>query len=86
MDLNFLTNYLVVLVVGICVCVGYVIKTSFPSIDNKHIPLIMAILGVILNIWLNKWNINPEILLGGLFSGLSSTGLHQIFKNLIQNK
>ena len=46
----------------------------------------MAILGVILNIWLNKWNINPEILLGGLFSGLSSTGLHQIFKNLIQNK
>lgn len=86
MDLNFLTNYLVVLVVGICVCVGYVVKTSFPSIDNKHIPLIMAILGVILNIWLNKWNINPEILLGGLFSGLSSTGLHQIFKNLIQNK
>ena len=86
MDLNFLTNYLVVLVVGICVCVGYVVKTSFPSIDNKHIPLIMAILGVILNIWLNKWNINPEILLGGLCSGLSSTGLHQIFKNLIQNK
>ena len=86
MDLNFLTNYLVVLVVGICVCVGYVIKTSFPSIDNKHIPLIMAILGVILNIWLNKLNINPEILLGGLFSCLSSTGLHQIFKNLIQGK
>ena len=83
MDLNFFTNYLVLLVVGICVCVGYVIKTSFPKIDNKYIPLIMAILGVVLNAWLSDWNINPEVLLGGLFSGLSSTGLHQVFKNLI---
>ena len=83
MDLNFFTNYLVLLVVGICVCVGYVIKTSFPKVDNKYIPLIMAILGVILNAWLSNWNISPEIILGGLFSGLSSTGLHQVFKNLI---
>lgn len=83
MDLNFFTNYLVLLVVGICVCVGYVIKTSFPKIDNKYIPLIMAILGVVLNAWLSNWNISPEIILGGLFSGLSSTGLHQVFKNLI---
>lgn len=83
MDLNFFTNYLVLLVVGICVCVGYVIKTSFPKVDNKYIPLIMAILGVMLNSWLSNWNISPEVLLGGLFSGLSSTGLHQMFKNLI---
>ena len=86
MDLNFFTNYLVLLVVGICVCVGYVIKTSFPKVDNKYIPLIMAILGVILNAWLSNWNISPDVLLGGLFSGLSSTGLHQVFKNLINNK
>ena len=83
MDLNFFTNYLVLLVVGICVCIGYVIKTSFPKVDNKYIPLIMAILGVILNAWLSNWNISPDVLLGGLFSGLSSTGLHQVFKNLI---
>lgn len=82
-DLSVLNDYLVLLVVGICMCVGYVIKTSFPKVDNKYIPLIMAILGVVLNTWLSNWNINPEVLLGGLFSGLSSTGLHQMFKTLI---
>ena len=85
MDLTFLSNYVVLVIVGICVCVGYVLKNSFPKLDNKYIPLIMAILGVLLNIWIAK-TINPEILLAGMFSGLASTGLHQVFVNLIQSK
>ncbi|WP_291631688.1 phage holin family protein [Clostridium sp.] len=82
MDLSFISEYAVPVIVGICLCVGYVIKTSFSSIDNKYIPLIMVILGVALNIWINM-NITPDILLAGMFSGLSSTGLHQTFKQLI---
>ena len=81
MDLSFISEYAVPVIVGICLCVGYVIKTSFSSIDNKYIPLIMAILGVLLNIW-----ITHTTNLGGLFSGLASTGLHQAFKNLIENQ
>lgn len=46
-DLNLLGSYLVLVVVGICVCVGYVIKTSFSFIDNKYIPCIMALYGVL---------------------------------------
>lgn len=42
----------------------------------------MAILGVVLNIWSVK-GISPDILLAGMISGLSSTGLHQAFKNII---
>ena len=42
----------------------------------------MAILGVVLNIWIAK-GISPDILLAGMISGLSSTGLHQTFKNII---
>ena len=82
MDLSFISEYAVPVIVGICLCVGYVIKTSFSSIDNKYIPLIMVILGVALNIWINM-NITPEIILAGMFSGLASTGLHQAFKQLI---
>ena len=85
MDLTFINNYLVLVVVGICLCVGYVIKESFPKVDNKYIPLIMGILGCALNIWIAK-DINPEIILGGLASGLASTGLHQAYKNLVENK
>lgn len=81
-DLSFLIEYAIPVIVGICLCVGYVIKTSIPKIDNKYIPLIMAILGLVLNVWINL-NITPEIMLGGMFSGLVSTGLHQVYKNLI---
>ena len=67
LDLNVLGNYIVLLVVGICLCVGYVIKVSFTKIDNKYIPCIMAILGCVLNVWI-AGGINPEIILGGMLS------------------
>ncbi|CUN11153.1 phage holin family protein [Turicibacter sanguinis] len=83
MDLSFLAEYCIPVIVGICLCIGYVIKTSVPKVDNSLIPMIMAILGLLINIWINH-TINPSIVLGGLFSGLASTGLHQMFKNLIK--
>lgn len=85
MDLTFLNDYVVLVIVGICVCVGYVLKNSFPSLDNKYIPLIMAILGVVLNVWIVKI-ISPDVILGGMFSGLASTGLHQLFVTLINKE
>ena len=40
LDLNsLLNNYIVILVVGICLCVGYVIKVSFTRVNNKYIPV-----------------------------------------------
>ncbi|MEW9079807.1 phage holin family protein [Terrisporobacter glycolicus] len=85
MDLTFLNDYVVLVIVGICVCVGYVLKNSFPSLDNKYIPLIMAVLGVVLNVWIVKI-ISPDVILGGMFSGLASTGLHQLFVKLINKE
>lgn len=84
MYMEFLNDYLVVIVVGICVCVGYVLKNLVPTDKiNKFIPLIMAVLGVALNVWLNGFAFSPEILLGGLASGLASTGLYEAFKLFI---
>lgn len=82
LDLNYLSEFCIPLVVGICLCVGYVIKTSMSKIPNSYIPLIMAFLGLVINIWINN-AVNPSIILGGLFSGLSSTGLYEMFRNLI---
>lgn len=82
MDLTFLNDYLVLVIVGICLCLGYIIKTSLPFVDNKYIPLIMAVVGIAINLWLTQ-TITPEVLLAGMFSGLASTGLHQIFKEVI---
>jgi len=85
MDLTFFNDYVVLVVVGICLCVGYVLKNSFPSLDNKYIPLIMAVLGVVLNVWIVK-DISPDVILGGMFSGLASTGFHQLFVTLINKE
>lgn len=77
------TSYSVPLIVGICVCVGYIVKNVIHTKKvNKYIPLIMGVLGVIINVWLNL-NFTPQILLEGLVSGLSSTGFYETFKQLI---
>ena len=83
--MEFLKDFLVLVVVGICLCVGYLIKHTIPTEKvNRFIPLIVAVLGVGVNIWING-TVTPEILLGGLASGLASTGLHQLFKQFIEN-
>ena len=86
MDISMLSNYLVLIVVGICLCVGYVIKHSLDFIPNKYIPLMMLVLGTITNILMNIGNINAEVVLAGMLSGLASTGLHQVFSNFINNE
>jgi len=86
MDLAMLTEYLVLVVLGICLCVGYVIKTSITVIPNKYIPLIMLILGTAINVLINLNNITAEVVLAGMISGLASTGLHEAFRNIIEKK
>ena len=80
MDFSIFQDYIVVIVMGICMCVGYIIKSITSSI-SRFIPLIMGILGTLLNMWVH-WSISPEILLGGLISGLASTGLYEAIKNM----
>lgn len=86
MDINFLSEYVVVLVLGICLCVGFILKHLVATDKiNRWIPLIMGLLGVALNVWI-QGAFTPTVLLGGLFSGLASTGLHQVFKQLISKE
>lgn len=83
MDISALSGYIVLVVLGICLCVGYILRNLVPTDKvNKYIPLIMGVLGVGLNIWIS-WAVTPEIVLGGLVSGLASTGLYETFKNMI---
>ena len=82
MDLTFLSNYFVPVIIGICLCLGYGIK-QVEFIGNKWIPIILMLIGLLLNVWLQH-GISPEIILSGMLSGLASTGLHQAFKQLIE--
>lgn len=78
--MEILNEFTIPLILAICLATGYIIKHSLDFIPNKHIPLILGVIGVVSNIWLNFWEITPEILLGGLASGLAATGVHQVYK------
>ena len=81
MDMAFLADYTVPVVVGLCLGVGFIVKKWMSDVDNKFIPTIVAIVGVIANVWLSR-EISVETILGGLASGLASTGTFELAKNL----
>lgn len=83
--MEILQDYIVIIVMAICLAIGYIIKHFLPM-DNKWIPLIMGVLGVLLNTWVSGWMFTPEILLGGLASGLASTGAFELVRNMTKSE
>lgn len=83
MDISFLTEYVNVVTLGICLCVGFAFKQAFDWFNNKYIPLCMLILGTAINCIINFDEINAAVVLGGMISGLASTGLYEMLRNLI---
>ncbi|MDU3520242.1 MAG: phage holin family protein [Clostridium saudiense] len=86
MDLSFLNEFVVVIVLAFCLGIGFIIKYSLDFIDNKYIPLIMGVVGVAFNIFVNSGVVTPVVIVGGLISGLASTGLYEMFRNFISKE
>ena len=69
---------------GICLCEVYALKTAFVWFPNKYIPLAALSMGCIINILINlESGINAMVVLGGMISGLASTGLYEMLRNLL---
>ena len=85
MDITFLTEYINLVTLGICLCVGFALKYAklFDWLGNQYIPLSMLILGTVINILINYPGINAQMILGGMISGLASTGLYEMMRNLL---
>ena len=84
-DLSFITDLYMPLIVVLCLGVGYILKHWIKDIDNKVIPTVLAVLGMAVAI-LTTPTPNLQVIVGGMLSGLASTGLHQTFKNLIEKE
>ena len=85
MDLSYLFEYVNLLTLGICLCVGFALKTAFAWFPNKYIPLAALTMGFIVNILINlETGINAVVVLGGMISGLASTGLNEMLRNLLK--
>lgn len=84
--MDFLNEFMLPVVVGICLCAGYIMKQWIKDVENKYIPTLCALLGMVCSMWLSEWTISPQVILSGLISGLASTGMHQLFKQYIEHK
>lgn len=84
MNIDFLFEYINPLILGICLLVGFVLKTAFDWFPNKYIPLVALTMGTLIAILINyQSGINAEVILGGMISGLASTGLYEMVRNLL---
>lgn len=85
MDFAILTEHFVLVVVVACLVVGYMIKhASFMKwLPNGDIPIVLAVIGAILNAFVSGFTV--EAIVYGAVMGLASTGMHQLFKNWIEN-
>lgn len=84
MDLSILTEYFVLVVMVACLVVGYIIKhaTFFKWINNNDIPVILAVVGAIVNVL--KGGLSIETIVYGALMGLASTGFHQAFTKFVE--
>lgn len=77
--MDLLQEYIVPVTLAICFCIGFIVKKWIKDVDNKYIPTVCAVIGVLINVWV-MGDFTPQVLLGGLASGLSATGLDQLIK------
>lgn len=87
MNLDFLTEYYIPVVVAACLVIGYCVKhtPALKWLDNHLIPGLLAVIGAVLGCIANG-GFNLNNLVYGAFSGLASVGFHQIFKQWIEGR
>lgn len=77
-------NMYIPVVMIACLLVGFIVKKWINDVDDKWIPTIVFVLGGVLGCVATQ-SVTLEAIVAGCASGLASTGMHQLFKQLIDN-
>lgn len=67
----------------ICAVVGCIMKRHMPT-DNKWIPTVLPVLGMILCCLANK-EVSVAVIASGILSGWAATGAHQAITQIANN-
>lgn len=84
-DVTFFENIYIPAVCAFCLIFGFILKKWIKDKNNRFIPTILTLTGAILGCIVN-YGITTENIIGGAFSALASTGMHQAFKQIIEKK
>ena len=80
--MTFLQQYAAFPIAMLCFGAGYVIKHYISKLPNKFIPLILGVLGLVLNLAFNNFTFTFEVIITGIASGLAATGSFEAVRNL----
>ena len=83
MDITQILDYLDLLIIAASLLIGYLIKHT-PKLDSltPYIPLIVSLVGAVIGVATK--GVSVEVVIMGATSGLASTGLHQVYKQLLK--
>jgi hypothetical protein len=83
--MEFLNAYVIPEILVLCLLLGFIIKLWIKDVDNRWIPTIVAVVGAGTAVLMNLGAVTIDVIVGGAVSGLASTGLHQMFKQWMDN-
>ena len=83
--MDFLNAYVIPEILVLCLLLGFIIKMWLKDVDNRWIPTIVAVVGAGTAVLMNLDAVTIDVIVGGAVSGLASTGLHQMFKQWMDN-
>ena len=83
MDITQILDYLDLLIIAAGLLIGYLIKHT-PKLDSltSYIPLIVSLVGAVIGV--TTKGVSVEVIIMGATSGLASTGLHQVYTQLLK--
>ena len=83
MDITQILDYLDLLIIAAGLLIGYLIKHT-PKLDSltSYIPLIVSLVGAVIGVATK--GVSVEVIIMGATSGLASTGLHQVYTQLLK--
>ena len=83
MDITQIIEYLDLLIISAGLLIGYLIKHT-PKVNtlSPYIPIIVSIVGAVIGVATK--GLSVEVIIMGATSGLASTGLHQVYKQLLK--
>ena len=77
MNINFVDEFTIPIIVAACLAIGSVMKYWLPT-DNKWIPTVLLVVGAVSGAIL--FGADYEGIVKGMISGLAAVGLNQLFK------
>lgn len=72
-------------ITALCLMLGFIVKLWVEDVDNKWIPTIVAVVGVLTAVFMNWGNVTIGVVVGGFASGLVSTGMYEMVSQWIKN-